>query len=154
MRVLAVLRSMGVGVSIDDFGTGHASFAYLTGLPATEIKIDRSFVTGMCESERDEAIVRSTLDLARNLDLRVVAEGIETAGVSDRLKTMGCATGQGYLISKPLAGEQLTGWLLERAEQACGLSSSEPAPGARAGSATETLPATREAVTSPHDRIH
>jgi diguanylate cyclase len=115
IRVLDALRLMGVGVSIDDFGTGHASFAYLTELPATEIKIDRSFITRMCESASDEAIVRSTLDLARHLDLQVVAEGIETDEVWDRLKTMGCGTGQGYLISKPVPGDQLTAWLLSRA---------------------------------------
>jgi diguanylate cyclase (GGDEF)-like protein len=114
--VLSALRSMGVGVSIDDYGTGHASFTYLTTLPANEIKIDRSFVTGMCESARDEAIVRSTIDIARHLDLHVVAEGIETREVWERLEALGCATGQGYLISKPVDGDALTEWLLRHAD--------------------------------------
>jgi diguanylate cyclase (GGDEF)-like protein len=114
--VLAALRRMGVGVSIDDYGTGHASFAYLTELPANEIKIDRSFITGMCERARDEAIVRSTIDLARHLELHVVAEGIETREVWERLGTLGCGTGQGYLISKPVASDQLTAWLLRHAD--------------------------------------
>ncbi len=115
VRVLEALRASGVGVSIDDFGTGHASIAYLTRLPATELKIDRSFITGMCENARDEAIVRSTIDLARHLDLHVVAEGIETPAVLERLAGLGCDTAQGYLIAKPLSGEQLTAWLLRHA---------------------------------------
>jgi diguanylate cyclase (GGDEF)-like protein len=111
--VLGALRAMGVGVSIDDFGTGNASFAYLAKLPANEVKIDRSFVTDMCESPRAEAIVRSTIDLARHLDLHVVAEGIETRAVWDRLLALGCASAQGYLISRPLPAEQLAAWLGE-----------------------------------------
>ncbi len=76
--VLGELRALGVGISIDDFGSDSASIAYLEQLPVSELKIDRSFITGMCESAREDAIVRSTIDLARHLDLHVVAEGIET----------------------------------------------------------------------------
>jgi diguanylate cyclase (GGDEF)-like protein len=112
--VLDTLRSLGVGVSIDDFGSGHASIAYLARLPVTELKIDRSFVSCMCQSPRDEAIVRTTIDLGRHLDLHVVAEGIETAEVCERLAAMGCDTGQGYLISRPAPAEELTPWLHER----------------------------------------
>jgi diguanylate cyclase (GGDEF)-like protein len=112
--VLEILRTLGVGVSIDDFGSGHASIAYLARLPVTELKIDRSFVSRMCESPRDEAIVRTTIDLARHLELHVVAEGIETAEVCERLAAMGCDTGQGYLISRPAPAEELTPWLRER----------------------------------------
>ncbi|HEY3758198.1 MAG TPA: bifunctional diguanylate cyclase/phosphodiesterase [Solirubrobacteraceae bacterium] len=111
--LLDTLRALGVGVSIDDFGSGHASIAYLAQLPASELKIDRSFVSRMCESQRDEAIVRTTIDLARHLELRVVAEGIETAAVCERLAAMGCDTGQGYLISRPAPAEELTPWLRE-----------------------------------------
>jgi diguanylate cyclase (GGDEF)-like protein len=111
LRVLSALRSLGVGVSIDDFGSGHASIAYLASLPATEVKIDRSLITRMCESPRDEAIARTTIDLARHLDLSVVAEGIETVEVKERLVEIGCDTGQGYLFSRPLAHEQFTEWL-------------------------------------------
>jgi diguanylate cyclase (GGDEF)-like protein len=114
--VLAALRAIGVGVSIDDYGTGHASLTYLTKLPANEIKIDRSFVSDMCENARDEAIVRSTLDVARHLELHVVAEGIETHEVWEQLEALGCDTGQGYLISRPVAGDQLTAWLLAHAD--------------------------------------
>jgi diguanylate cyclase (GGDEF)-like protein len=112
--VLETLRALGVGVSIDDFGSGHASIAYLAQLPASELKIDRSFVSRMCGSPRDEAIVRTTIDLARHLELHVVAEGIETTDVCERLAAMGCDTGQGYLISRPAPAEQLTDWLRER----------------------------------------
>jgi diguanylate cyclase (GGDEF)-like protein len=112
--VLEALRALGVGVSIDDFGSGHASIAYLARLPATELKIDRSFVSRMCESARAEAIVRTTIDLARHLELHVVAEGIETAAVCERLVAMGCDTGQGYLISRPAPAEELTDWLRAR----------------------------------------
>ena len=112
--VLETLRALGVGVSIDDFGSGHASIAYLARLPASELKIDRSFVSRMCESPREEAIVRTTIDLARHLELRVVAEGIETAAVCERLAAMGCDAAQGYLISRPAPAEELTDWLRER----------------------------------------
>jgi len=113
VAVLEALRKSGVGVSIDDFGTGNASIEYLATLPATELKIDRSFVTGMLESSRTEAIVRSTIDLAGNLDLRVVAEGIETEAVLERLAGLGCDTGQGYFISRPQPAEELTAQLAE-----------------------------------------
>ena len=110
--VLEALRGLGVGVSIDDFGSGNASIAYLAKLPVGELKIDRSFVTPMCESPRDEAIVRTTIDLARHLGLHVVAEGIETPEVCERLAEMGCDTGQGYLISRPAPADELTPWLV------------------------------------------
>jgi diguanylate cyclase (GGDEF)-like protein len=110
--VLEALRALGVGVSIDDFGSGNASIAYLAKLPVGELKIDRSFVTPMCKSTRDEAIVRTTIDLARHLGLHVVAEGIETPDVCERLAEMGCDTGQGYLISRPASAEELTPWLM------------------------------------------
>ncbi len=112
--VLEALRELGVGVSIDDFGSGNASIAYLAKLPVGELKIDRSLVTPMCESAREEAIVRTTIDLARHLGLHVVAEGIETPDVCERLAEMGCDTGQGYLISRPVPAEELTPWLVSR----------------------------------------
>ena len=115
IAVLERMRELGVGVSIDDFGTGSASIDYLARLPATELKIDRSFITGICEDPRAEAIVRSTIDLARHLALEVVAEGIETPGELERLTALDCDTGQGYLISRPLPAEQLTAQLLAQA---------------------------------------
>jgi EAL domain-containing protein (putative c-di-GMP-specific phosphodiesterase class I) len=100
--VLAGLRALGVGLSLDDFGTGHSSLAYLKKLPLDEVKIDRSFVAGMTDDENDAVIVRSTIDLARNLGLRVVAEGVETEQVMDALTELRCDVAQGYFISRPL----------------------------------------------------
>jgi diguanylate cyclase (GGDEF)-like protein len=108
VRVLEALRRMGAGVAIDDFGTGNASIEYLAELPATELKIDRSFVTDILASERDRAIVRSTIDLARNLGMTVVAEGIENEDTLDYLARHGCALGQGFYFSRPLPAEDLT----------------------------------------------
>ncbi|MEA2202282.1 MAG: hypothetical protein QOI89_2878 [Solirubrobacteraceae bacterium] len=108
VAVLDSLRALGVGVSVDDFGTGNASIEYLADLPASEIKIDRSFITDILRDARAEAIVRSTIDLARNLQLSVVAEGIESEAVMTHLAVLGCATGQGYFISRPLPPEELT----------------------------------------------
>ncbi len=136
-EVLAALCERGVRVSIDDFGTGNASIAYLTQLPANEIKIDKAFITDLCEDARAEAIASSTVDLARHLGLHVVAEGIETAAVLERLIELGCDTGQGYLISRPLSGEALTAWLKETGRMPLeSLATRHPTPtGATASSA-------------------
>ena len=106
-HVLDRLNELGVGFAIDDFGTGYSSLAYLKQLPVQTIKIDRSFVMDMLESESDAAIVRSTIDLARNLGLRVVAEGVETEAMWDALREQGCTLAQGYLISKPVSAAEL-----------------------------------------------
>ncbi len=100
--VLGGLRELGVGLSLDDFGTGHSSLSYLKRLPLDEVKIDRSFVAGMTEDENDAVIVRSTIDLARNLGLRVVAEGVETGEIMDALAELRCDVAQGYFISRPM----------------------------------------------------
>jgi diguanylate cyclase (GGDEF)-like protein len=109
--VLARLAKLGVRLSIDDFGTGYSSLSYLTRFPINEIKIDRSFVTNMSSSPDNEVIVRSTIDLARNLGQEVVAEGVETADVLLRLEELGCHLTQGYYVSRPLPIEELDVWL-------------------------------------------
>ncbi len=109
--VLVRLAEMGVRLSVDDFGTGYSSLTYLTRLPVHEIKIDRSFVTSMNSSADKEVVVRSTIDLARNLGKQVVAEGVETAGVLQRLEELGCHLVQGYYVSRPLPAEELDAWL-------------------------------------------
>jgi diguanylate cyclase (GGDEF)-like protein len=113
-EILTALHDLGVGLSIDDFGTGYSSLGKLKHLPVDEIKIDRSFVTGMARDRSDATIVRSTIDLARNLGLRVVAEGVEDGEVRDQLAQLGCDLGQGYLFSAPLDGDALHGWAAAR----------------------------------------
>jgi diguanylate cyclase (GGDEF)-like protein len=115
MQILSRLDEMGVRLSIDDFGTGYSSLAYLNRLPVDELKIDKSFILGMDESENDEVIVRSTIDLGRNLGLRVVAEGVESRQAWSRLAQLGCNVAQGYYLSRPVPAEQLTQWLADRA---------------------------------------
>jgi len=101
--VLQELYDLGVRVSIDDFGTGYSSLSYLKKLPADEIKIDRSFVMDMDNDINDAIIVRSTIDLAHNMGLRVVAEGVETQPILDQLSEDGCDYAQGYHIAKPMS---------------------------------------------------
>jgi EAL domain-containing protein (putative c-di-GMP-specific phosphodiesterase class I) len=112
--VLDRLSAMGIRLSIDDFGTGYSSLAYLKRLPVDEIKIDRSFVMNMAHDEDDAVIVRSTIDLGRNLGLEVVAEGVETVEAWDRLKALGCTIAQGYYLSPPVAPDVLSEWLREK----------------------------------------
>ena len=104
------LADSGYKLSIDDFGTGYSSLAYLKRLPVTELKIDKSFVLGMENSESDAQIVRSTIELAHNLGLSVVAEGVETAGAYRLLGELQCDEGQGYYMSKPMPAEAFTAW--------------------------------------------
>jgi EAL domain-containing protein (putative c-di-GMP-specific phosphodiesterase class I) len=113
-RVLGRLRDYGVGVAIDDYGTGYSSLAYLATLPVTELKLDRAFISGMTGSPRAESIVTSTLQLAHALGLAFVAEGVEDAETLDALTFLGCDVVQGYHVSRPLPPEQLLAWLAER----------------------------------------
>lgn len=108
---LTKLADMGVALSIDDYGTGHSSLAHVRGLPVTCIKIDRSFVSGMLENPTDAAIVRSTVELASQIGIGVVAEGVETMEEWEALSALGCGVAQGYLISKPRPGDEIGPWL-------------------------------------------
>jgi diguanylate cyclase (GGDEF)-like protein/PAS domain S-box-containing protein len=107
------LHAMGERLAIDDFGTGHSSLAYLQQLTIDEIKIDRSFVLNLPSVAADAVIVRSTIDLAHNLGLTVVAEGVEHEAALEILVAGGCDSAQGYLFSRPCAAEELTTWLTE-----------------------------------------
>ena len=102
---------IGVRISIDDYGAGLSSLAYLKQLPACELKIDKLFVTQLTSSNRDPLIVRSTIDLAHALDMEVVAEGVETQAALALLSVMGCDMAQGYFISPPLAPAPLAAFL-------------------------------------------
>jgi diguanylate cyclase (GGDEF)-like protein len=109
---LNTLRQRGFKLSIDDFGTGYSSLAYLRKLPVDELKIDRSFVLGLQSNADDAKIVRSTIDLAHNLGLSVVAEGIENEAVFAQLAALNCDEGQGYHMSRPLPAANFVAWAM------------------------------------------
>lgn len=113
LQILYRLDEMGILLSIDDFGTGYSSLAYLKRLPVDEIKIDKSFVIDMVESDDDTKIVHATIDLAHKLGLKVVAEGVEHASSLEILEVFGCDYAQGYHISRPINANQLEQWLLK-----------------------------------------
>jgi diguanylate cyclase len=100
--VLSRLRQLGVEVSVDDFGTGYSSLAFLQRTAVHELKVDRTFVSRMLESENDLALVRATVQLARALGARSVAEGVEDGAQAAALREMGCDVAQGYWLSKPI----------------------------------------------------
>ncbi len=108
---LLSLRRSGALIAIDDFGTGYSSLSYLKSLPLDKIKIDKSFVQDVLEDEDDATIVRAIIQLARNLDMQVIAEGVETAEQEAYIIAQGCNEGQGYLYSKPLSARELTLYL-------------------------------------------
>jgi diguanylate cyclase (GGDEF)-like protein len=108
------LSAIGLSLSVDDFGTGYSSLANLKRLPVNGIKIDKSFVIDMPHDQSDAAIVRSTIDLAHNLGLRVVAEGVESHEAWRRLEDLGCDLAQGFHVSRPVPAEAMTRLLLER----------------------------------------
>ena len=110
------LSEQGFKLSIDDFRTGYSSLAYLKRLPVDELKIDKSFVMGMEAGEDDAMIVRSTIDLAHNLGLTVVAEGVETAAILARLRTLACDEAQGYHIARPLPVDDFLAWQARQGE--------------------------------------
>jgi diguanylate cyclase (GGDEF)-like protein len=112
-EILQRLSDMGVGLSIDDYGSGYSSLSHLRRLPVSEVKIDKSFVLEMTSEANDAAIVRSTIELGHILGMRVVAEGVETAAIFDRLAALGCDEAQGYHIARPLPAEQIPAWLTE-----------------------------------------
>jgi len=114
VEVLTQLESMGIKISIDDFGTGFSSLAYLKQLPIEEIKIDKSFLINMTNDDDDAVIVRSTIDLAHNLGLKVVAEGVETKEVWNLLEILGCDMAQGMYLGEPMSSAVIEKWLDKR----------------------------------------
>ena len=109
--VIGLLNARGFYLSIDDFGTGYSSLGYLKNLPVHELKIDKSFVLDMMANENDRVIVKSTVDLAHNLGLSVVAEGVESAEVLEELNLLGADVAQGYFISRPVPAAAFEAWL-------------------------------------------
>lgn len=111
LRLLHRLRDVGLGIAIDDFGAGYSSLAYLKQFPATELKIDRSFVTGMYDDPRSARVVRSIIDLGHHLEVDVVAEGVEDAETLGILRALGCDRAQGYHVGHALPAGEIVGQL-------------------------------------------
>lgn len=131
--MLKQLHDLGVRLAIDDFGTGYSSLSYLKRLPVDEVKIDRSFVMNMAADPDDTVIVRSTIELAHNLGLHAVAEGVEDLETWNVLLRQGCDLAQGYFMSRPLSASALTEWFAERTQAVAGVrrlsvAGAEPAP--------------------------
>jgi diguanylate cyclase len=112
-RFFAQLAESDVQVSLDDFGTGYASLENLGGWPINELKLDRSIVQPIVSNASFRAIVRTNIDLAHQLGIKVVAEGIESAAVSSELRALGCDIGQGFYLGRPMPAAAFTGWMSE-----------------------------------------
>ena len=119
-KMLNRLSRRGVRLAIDDFGSGYASLSHLKELPVDVLKIDKSFVQNMDTNDEDDAIVRSTIELAHSLGLRVVAEGVESEDILERLGALGCDLAQGYCLSRPLPAEELSASLGSAARREVG----------------------------------
>jgi len=124
LATLEKLNDIGVQIAIDDFGTGYSSLSYLKQLPVDKLKIDKSFVMHMNEDDSDAMIVRSTIDLAHNLGLEVVAEGVESDAALELLRILDCDAAQGYHISRPLPAAALEEWLTT-SDYCCGFQEAE-----------------------------
>ena len=133
LEVLKRLHNMGIALSIDDFGTGYSSLAYLKELPVNELKIDRTFVEAMTSNRGDAFIVRSTIDLAHNLSLQVVAEGVEDQQTMDELAGLGCNVAQGFHLSRPLPPQDFAAWLASSGAVAVGRATSPEKRGTSVG---------------------
>ena len=127
LQTLERLSAQGFKLSIDDFGTGYSSLAYLKRLPVNELKIDKSFVMSMETDLDDRKIVRSTIDLAHNLGLTVVAEGVENAKIWDLLRELDCDQAQGYHMGRPMPASDFGRWAASWEGRRSGSSSPESA---------------------------
>jgi diguanylate cyclase (GGDEF)-like protein len=114
LSAMHALRDLGVRLAIDDFGTGFSSLAYMKRMPVQELKLDAAFIKGMASSSKDEAIVRSTIQLAHSLGLQTVAEGVEDADTLGRLRDLGCDQAQGYFVARPMRRAALESWVRQR----------------------------------------
>jgi EAL domain-containing protein (putative c-di-GMP-specific phosphodiesterase class I) len=110
-QILTALRELGIRVAIDDFGTGYSSLVYLRNLDLDEIKIDRSFVTALCDDANDVVLVRSIIELGHNLGLSVVAEGVEEPEQFLQLRDLGCDVVQGYHVGRPMEPAAMLRWM-------------------------------------------
>ncbi|MBK8016306.1 MAG: EAL domain-containing protein [Betaproteobacteria bacterium] len=119
LTLLGRMRALGVSLAMDDFGTGFSSLSYLRRMPIRALKIDKSFVISMADHHADQAIVHSVVDLARNLGLLVIAEGIESEGIARQLLDIGCEIGQGYWFARPLPADAVADYCLQRGVAPC-----------------------------------
>ena len=126
VMVLAALEARGVRLSIDDFGTGHSSLAYLDRLPVHEVKIDQSFVFRLEKNAADSTIVRATVTLAHDLGLRVVAEGVENDLARSLVAEIGCDLYQGFGLARPMPGDELLTWLARHNAHASAVRAPDP----------------------------
>jgi len=113
-EMLSKLRSLGLSVAIDDFGTGYSSLAYLHRFPIQVLKIDRSFLSGLPDDPASVSLTSTIIAMARNMSMRVIAEGVETAAQWDFLREAGCDCAQGWYIAPPLSAEDFEAWLASR----------------------------------------
>lgn len=111
LTILNAVRSLGIRIALDDFGTGYSALSHLKNLPITAVKLDKTFLSGIPESEQGCTIIKSVMDLAHALGLEVVAEGVETPEQAAFLKQQHCSALQGYLISRPLSVDAMGNWL-------------------------------------------
>ena len=126
LKTLLALRELGIRLALDDFGTGYSALNYLKRFPADTLKIDRSFVRGVGERPEDTAIVQAVITVAKSLQLRVAAEGIETEEQAEQLRIMGCDYGQGFFFARPLPSAKVPA-LLSHPHWASRMSSRRPA---------------------------
>lgn len=119
LEILKKINNAGIGISIDDFGTGYSSLEYLKYLPAQELKIDKSFVINMLDDPRDKSIVKAAVDMAHNLNMDIVAEGVESKEMLDMLIEIGCDHGQGYYMARPMPGDDIKQWLTDSSWADC-----------------------------------
>jgi EAL domain-containing protein (putative c-di-GMP-specific phosphodiesterase class I) len=117
LGVISQLRTLGIELSIDDFGTGFSSLSYLRRLPVGELKIDKSFVQGVLIHPQDQILIKATIDLAHRLGMSVVAEGVEDDDSAAMLAQLGCDLAQGYLYSRPLPARDLSRWIASRVDR-------------------------------------
>ncbi len=111
LGMLERFKDFGIGISIDDFGTGYSSMSYFRNIPATELKVDRSFVSYMLDNVMDHRIVTTVIDLARSFGLNVVAEGVENRETMEALRELGCDIAQGYYLARPMPHEEFVQWI-------------------------------------------
>jgi EAL domain-containing protein (putative c-di-GMP-specific phosphodiesterase class I) len=117
MEYLTTLRRAGISLSLDDFGTGYTSFSYLTKIPASTLKIDKSFVDNILTDEKSQQVVRAIIEVGHALEMDIVAEGVETVEMANLLTDYGCDYLQGYFFSKPIPAYELQGSLEHKEDQ-------------------------------------